>query len=100
MGESFEEVIAAERELGLRAWARAVAARLPDAELQGIDPFRLRDDIADCQANQQPTTAPARGGGAMTAPHDPTPSCAAPGCALNLAGWPHAPAECDAPPPA
>ncbi len=57
MGESFEEVIAAERELGLRAWARVVAARLPDAELQGLDPFRLRDDIADCQANQQPTTA-------------------------------------------
>ncbi len=36
----------------------------------------------------------------MTTPHDLAPSCAAPGCDLNLAGRPHAPADCDTPPPA
>ena len=34
----------------------------------------------------------------MTATRDQTPVCAAPACALNLAGWAHAPADCDAPP--
>jgi hypothetical protein len=57
MGESFEEFIAAERALELRTWARAEAAALPAAELAAIDVFQLRDDIADCQANDQPTTA-------------------------------------------
>jgi hypothetical protein len=57
MAESFEEFIAAERELGRQAWARAEAAALPDEDLAGLDPFQLRDDIADCNANQQPTTA-------------------------------------------
>ncbi len=32
----------------------------------------------------------------MTA-QDLTPYCAAPGCDLNLAGWPHTPWDCDAP---
>ncbi|HEV8649061.1 MAG TPA: hypothetical protein VG276_06545 [Actinomycetes bacterium] len=36
----------------------------------------------------------------MTAPRDQTPVCAAPACALNLAGRAHAPADCDAPPAA
>jgi len=36
----------------------------------------------------------------VTTPHDLAPSCAAPGCDLNLAGRPHAPADCDTPPPA
>ncbi len=57
MGESFAELIAAERALDLRAWARAEAAALPAAELADIDVFALRDDLADCQANDQPTTA-------------------------------------------
>jgi hypothetical protein len=57
MGESFEEFIAAERALDRQEWARAEAARLPAAELASIDVFRLRDEIADCHANQQPTTA-------------------------------------------
>jgi len=34
----------------------------------------------------------------MNADHDPTPCCAATACELNLAGWAHAPADCDAPP--
>jgi hypothetical protein len=57
MGESFEEFIAAELALERQAWARAEAARLPAAELAIIDVFELREEIADCQANQQPTTA-------------------------------------------
>jgi hypothetical protein len=57
MAESFEEFIAAERELGRQAWARAEAAALNEQDLAGLDPFQLRDDIADCDANQQPTTA-------------------------------------------
>jgi hypothetical protein len=57
MGESFEEFIAAERALERQAWARAEAARLPAAELASIDVFELRDEIADCHANQQPTNA-------------------------------------------
>jgi hypothetical protein len=57
MGESFEEFIAAERALDRQGWARAEAARLPAAELASIDVFELRDEIADCHANQQPTTA-------------------------------------------
>jgi hypothetical protein len=57
MGESFAEFIAAERALERQAWAHAEAARLPAAELASIDPFELRDEIADCLANQQPTTA-------------------------------------------
>ena len=57
MGESFEEFIAAERARERQAWARAEAARLPAAELTGIDVFELRKEIADCHANQQPTTA-------------------------------------------
>jgi hypothetical protein len=57
MAESFEEFMAAERELGRQAWARAEAAALTDEDLAGLDPFQLRDDIADCDANQQPTTA-------------------------------------------
>jgi Domain of unknown function DUF29 len=57
MGESFEEFIAAERALDRQAWARAEAARLPAAELASIDVFELRDEIADCHATQQPTTA-------------------------------------------
>jgi len=57
MAESFEEFIAAERALELRAWARAEAAALPAAELADLDVFALRDDLADCEANDQPTTA-------------------------------------------
>jgi len=57
MAPSFEEFIAAERELGRQAWARAEAAAMPEQDLAGLDPFQLRDDIADCDANQQPTTA-------------------------------------------
>jgi hypothetical protein len=57
MAESFEEFIAAERELGRQPWARAEAATLTEQDLAGLDPFQLRDDIADCQANGQPTTA-------------------------------------------
>jgi hypothetical protein len=57
MGESFEEFIAAERALERQGWARAEAARLPAAELADIDVFELREEIADCHANQQPTTA-------------------------------------------
>jgi hypothetical protein len=57
MTESFEEFMAAERELGRQAWARAEAAALTEQDLAGLDPFQLRDDIADCDANQQPTTA-------------------------------------------
>jgi hypothetical protein len=57
MAESFEEFITAERELGRQAWARAEAAALPDEDLAGLDPFQLRDDIADCEADDQPTTA-------------------------------------------
>ena len=33
----------------------------------------------------------------MNADHDPTSYCAAPACALNLAGRAHAPGDCDAP---
>jgi len=36
----------------------------------------------------------------MTTTRDRTPYCAAPACDLNLAGWAHAPADCDAPLPA
>ena len=57
MAESYEELVAAERALELRAWARAEAAALPAAELAAIDVFALRDDLADCRANDQPTTA-------------------------------------------
>ena len=57
MAESLEEFMAAERELGRQAWARAEAATLTEQDLAGLDPFQLRDDIADCNANQQPTTA-------------------------------------------
>jgi hypothetical protein len=57
MAESFEEFMAAERELDRQAWARAEAAALPEQGLAGLDPFQLRDDIADCQADDQPTTA-------------------------------------------
>jgi hypothetical protein len=57
MAESFEEFIAAERELGRQAWARAEAATLPEQDLAGLDPFQLRDDIAGCDADDQPTTA-------------------------------------------
>jgi hypothetical protein len=57
MGESFADLIAAERALERQAWARAEAARLPAAELASIDVFALRDEIAACHANQQPTTA-------------------------------------------
>ena len=58
MGESFEEFIAAERALDRQAWAWAwaEAVRLAAAELAGIDVFELRDAVADCHANQQPTT--------------------------------------------
>jgi len=57
MGESVAEFTAAERALGRQAWARAEAARLPAAELASIDTFELRDEIADCHATQQLTTA-------------------------------------------
>jgi hypothetical protein len=57
MGESFAEFIAAERALERQAWARAEAARLPAAELASIDVFELREEIAHCHANQQPTSA-------------------------------------------
>jgi hypothetical protein len=57
MGESFEEFVAAEWALERQAWARAEAARLPAAELASIDVFALREEIADCYANQQPTSA-------------------------------------------
>ena len=57
MAPSFEEFIAAERELGRQAWARAEAAGLTEQDLAGLDPFQLHDDIADCEANDQPTTA-------------------------------------------
>jgi hypothetical protein len=57
MGESIEEFIAAERALERQAWARAEAARLPATKLASIDVFALRDEIAACHANQQPTTA-------------------------------------------
>jgi hypothetical protein len=57
MGESFAEFIAAERALERQAWARAEAASLPAAELASIDVFALRNAVADCHANHQPTTA-------------------------------------------
>jgi hypothetical protein len=57
MAESFEQFLAAEWELGLRAWARAEAAAMPDEDLAALEPFELRDDIADCRADAQPTTA-------------------------------------------
>jgi hypothetical protein len=57
MGESFEEFIAAERALKRQAWARAEAARLPATKLASIDAVELRDEIADCHADGQPTTA-------------------------------------------
>jgi hypothetical protein len=57
MSESFEEFMAAERELGRQAWAQAEAAALTEQDLAGLDPFQLRDDIANCDANRQPTTA-------------------------------------------
>jgi hypothetical protein len=56
MAESFEEFIAAERELGRQAWPRAEAAAMPDQDLAGLDPSQLRDDIAGCVADGQPTT--------------------------------------------
>jgi hypothetical protein len=56
MTESFEGFMAADWELGRQVWARAEAAALTEQELAGLDPFQLRDDIADCDANQQPTT--------------------------------------------
>jgi hypothetical protein len=57
MGESFAAFIAAERALERQAWADGEAARLPAAELASIDVVELGDEIADCHANQQPTTA-------------------------------------------
>jgi hypothetical protein len=57
MGESVAELVAAKRALDRQAWARAQAARLPAAELASIDVFELRDELAACHANQQPTTA-------------------------------------------
>jgi hypothetical protein len=57
MGESIAALIAAERALERQARARAEAARLPAAELASIDVSELRDEIADCHANHQPTTA-------------------------------------------
>jgi hypothetical protein len=57
MAPSFEQFITAERELARQAWARAEAAALPDEDLAGLNPFQLRDDIAGCEADQQPTTA-------------------------------------------
>ena len=57
MAQPFEEFIATERDLGRQAWARAEAAAMTDEDVAGRDPFQLRDDIADCDANQQPTTA-------------------------------------------
>jgi hypothetical protein len=57
MSESFEEFMATERDLDRQAWARAEAAAMPEQDLAGLDPFQLRDDIADCDAHQQPTTA-------------------------------------------
>jgi hypothetical protein len=57
MAESFEQFMAAERELGRQAWARAEAAAMTEQDLAGLDPFQLRDDIADCDADDQPTTA-------------------------------------------
>jgi hypothetical protein len=57
MGQSFAEFIAAERALDRQGWARAEAARLPAAELASIDMVELREEIADCHATQQPTTA-------------------------------------------
>jgi hypothetical protein len=57
MGESFAEFIAAERALERQGRARAEAARLPAAELANIDVLELRDDITNCHATQQPTTA-------------------------------------------
>jgi len=57
MGESFAAFIAAERALERQAWARAEAARPTTAELASIDVFALRDEIAACEANDQPTTA-------------------------------------------
>jgi hypothetical protein len=57
MTESFEEFMAAERELGRQAWARTEAAALTEQDLASLDPFQLRDDIADCEADDQPTTA-------------------------------------------
>jgi hypothetical protein len=57
MAKSFEEFVAVERELDRRAWARPEAAAMTEADLDGLDPFQLRDEIADCDANDQPTTA-------------------------------------------
>ena len=57
MAEPFAEFVAAERALDRQTWARAEAARLPAAELASIDVFALRDEIAACEANDQPTTA-------------------------------------------
>ena len=57
MAEPFAEFIAAERALERQAWAHAEAARLPAAELASIDVFALREEIADCHATQQPTSA-------------------------------------------
>jgi hypothetical protein len=57
MGESFEAFIAAERARERQAWAQAEAARLPAAELASLDVFELRDEIADCHASDQPTSA-------------------------------------------
>jgi hypothetical protein len=57
MAESFEEFMAAERELDRQAWPRAEAAALPEQDLAGLDPFQLRDDLAGCEADGQPTTA-------------------------------------------
>ena len=57
MAESFEEFMAAEREPDRQAWPRAEAAALPEQDLAGLDPFQLRDDLAGCEADGQPTTA-------------------------------------------
>ena len=57
MGESFAAFIAAEWALERQGWARAEAARLPAAELASIDVVEPREEIADCHANQQPTSA-------------------------------------------
>jgi hypothetical protein len=62
MSEPFEEFIAAERRVRVAssvssALARAEAAALPEQDLAGLDPFQLRDDIAGCVADGQPTTA-------------------------------------------
>ena len=61
MAESFQEFIAAEWELERQAWVREVAARLPEEELADVDVFQLRDDLAACEADDQPATAALEG---------------------------------------